>query len=79
MPNGYIVLDDYFHWSGCRSAVNDFWGITIPVEEVKALTKENPMVVRKYDRNWLIYVNHRLIIRNAFIIATHTGVFNLNQ
>ena len=25
VPGGRIVLDDYFHWSGCRKAVNDYF------------------------------------------------------
>jgi hypothetical protein len=62
VPKGKIVLDDYMHWSGCRSAVNDFWGINMTKEEVKKLTKEHPMVARKYDRNFHIYFHHRLTI-----------------
>jgi O-methyltransferase len=25
VPNGFIVLDDYFYWQGCKKAVHDFF------------------------------------------------------
>lgn len=26
VPGGYLIIDDYGHWDGCRKAVNEFFG-----------------------------------------------------
>lgn len=26
VPTGFLIIDDYGHWSGCRQAVNEFFG-----------------------------------------------------
>lgn len=26
VPGGYVIIDDYFYWDGCRNVVNEFFG-----------------------------------------------------
>jgi O-methyltransferase len=36
-PGGFVIVDDYFSWSGCRKAVDEFRqerGITAPMQQV---------------------------------------------
>ena len=61
VKGGYIVVDDYFTWSGCWKAVNDFFGVSNEDTGISSVAR--PVVVQRFDRQWSMSKrNRRLVI-----------------
>ena len=55
LAGGYVVVDDYFSHSGCRRAVNDYFGLTLPGGFRKGYEPAPVQrAVEKFDKRWKI-------------------------
>ena len=64
LSGGYVVVDDYFSHSGCRRAVNDYFGLSLPADISKdhglaSIRKFNSLTpiqqfVEKFGKKWKI-------------------------
>ena len=62
VAGGYVVVDDYFGYSGCRKAVNEFFDVS--EDSVNASSVRRPLVVAdKLGRKWSLSKRQRLVIQ----------------
>ena len=61
VAGGYVVVDDYFAYSGCRKAVDEFFGVT--KDSVIKSNIRYPLVVVKFGRKWSMSKRERLVIQ----------------
>ena len=61
VKNGFIIIDDYKAFSGCRKATNNFWNINKKDENL--LRKKKILIREKFNKKWLITMKERLVIQ----------------